>query len=197
MDVRRATADDVDVVASTFADAFSVDPLFQALCGTDRLAPSRLVGLFRAEARQAVRHDDHLLFVHEGGGAALWRAVDEWRRPWHEQIRSIPGAVAAFGVRSLRALAALGAIEAVHPHDPHYYLDSIGTMRSSQGRGIGTTLLRPVLDRIDAEGVGAYLASSNPRNLPFYARHGFAERDVVHPLGDDGPVVTTMWRAPR
>ena len=46
--------------------------------------------------------------------------------------------------------------------------------------------MRPVLDHCDAEGWPAYLESSKERNIPFYARHGFAVVEEV-PLPARGP----------
>lgn len=54
---------------------------------------------------------------------------------------------------------------------------------------------RPVLG-CNEEGLPAYLESSNPRNIAFYARHGFEVREEVE-CGKGAPVCTTMWREPR
>ena len=61
---------------------------------------------------------------------------------------------------------------------------------------MGARLLAPVLARCDRDGLPAYLESSNPRNLPFYERHGFVRRTAV-PLPSGCPLVTPMWRDPR
>ena len=87
-------------------------------------------------------------------------------------------------------------MERVHPPAPHYYLHTLGTRRVSQGHGVGSAVLAPMLDRCDREGVPAYLESSNPRNVAFYARHGFETQGRV-PLPDGAPPITRMWREPR
>ena len=58
------------------------------------------------------------------------------------------------------------------------------------------SLLNHDLDVIDAEHAPAYLESSNPANNLRYEEVGF------EPIGElsapnNGPVVTTMWRAAR
>ena len=88
------------------------------------------------------------------------------------------------------------SLEARHPSGPpHYYLAVLGTDPAQQGQGLGSALLAPVLERCDADGVGAFLESSKERNLAFYGRHRF---EVV---GDyqvpDGPKLWFMWREPR
>ena len=61
-------------------------------------------------------------------------------------------------------------VEKQHPGDPHYYLPYIAVAPTRQGNGLGTALLRPVLDRCDTEGAPAYLEATNKRNLPLYRR---------------------------
>ena len=56
-------------------------------------------------------------------------------------------------------------------------------------------ILEHTLPRCDEDGVIAYLESSNPRNVPFYQRHGF---DIVEVLQiGSSPTFTTMKREPR
>jgi ribosomal protein S18 acetylase RimI-like enzyme len=89
----------------------------------------------------------------------------------------------------------LGA-ERLHPAEPpHWYLAILGTDPDAQGRGLGSRLLAPVLERCDEDGVGAYLESSKERNIAFYARHGFrVTRTWRLPRG---PLLWAMWRDPR
>lgn len=67
------------------------------------------------------------------------------------------------------------------------------------GRGLGTQCIRVGIERANKAGVPCYLESSNPKNIPFYQRHGFRILEEVYPLadsttGDKGPVVTLMLR---
>ena len=64
----------------------------------------------------------------------------------------------------------------------------------AQGRGLGSSVLAPVLGRCDDEGLGAYLESSKEENLAFYSRHGFEVTEEVQLPG--GPPVWLMWRDP-
>ena len=102
----------------------------------------------------------------------------------------------AFGMSNRRPFQILGTMEKVHPREPHYYLEAIGTRQAAQGKGVGSAVMSVMLERCDREGIPAYLESSNPRNIPLYARHGFEVRDPV-PLPAGAPVLTPMWRDPR
>ena len=93
-------------------------------------------------------------------------------------------------------LAGLDRMEARHPQDrPHWYLFILGTEPAAQGRGLGSALLAQVLARIDADGMPAYLESSNERNLALYGRHGFEITSEVTIPG--GPRIWPMWREPH
>jgi GNAT superfamily N-acetyltransferase len=94
-------------------------------------------------------------------------------------------------------LELLARFDAAHPRDePHYYLSLLGTHPDHRGRGIGMGLLAHDLELIDAEGLPAYLESSNPANNRRYATLGFKPNgEFSYPR--NGPKVTTMWRAGR
>lgn len=82
------------------------------------------------------------------------------------------------------------------PKAPSWYLGSLGVERESQGKGIGSRLLAPMLQRCDKQGLTAYLDSSNPRNISFYERLGF--RKHHKPVSIKGsPLMTPMFRPPQ
>jgi GNAT superfamily N-acetyltransferase len=195
--VNRALPDDRDRLAQTFADAFAEDPIFSWLLAGKPDVDRRLERFFRILLRDELRQTDHEVFLaDDGSGGAIWKGIDRWKTPFSTIVRQMPGITAAFGLTNRRPLAILGAMEKVHPHEPHYYLETLGTRRAVQGKGVGSAVMSVVLERCDREGVPAYLESSNPRNIPFYARHGFEVREPV-PLPEGAPVLTPMWREPR
>lgn len=86
-------------------------------------------------------------------------------------------------------------MEAGHPKEPHWYLPMIGVDTNQQGNGIGSALMKYALDRIDEEGLPAYLESSNPRNISLYRRFGF---EVVGEIQAGGsPPLIPMLRKGR
>lgn len=195
--VRPATASDADDVTRALANAFSEDPLFRWMIGPDASLEDRMRVFFGAMVKVSLRKPDHLVFVAEdGSGAAVWQPVGKWKLSPADLLRATPAVVRAFRSRIPVMMGALKAIERVHPDEPHYYLEILGTRKDRQGAGIGSAVMDPVLRRSDEQGLPAYLESSNPRNIPFYARHGFEVREEVD-CGKGAPVVTTMWREPR
>ena len=90
-----------------------------------------------------------------------------------DMFAALPAMLRAFGTKTPRMIGAFNAIEKVHPKEEHYYLEALGTRQDMQSKGVGSAVIRHMLDRCDTEGMPAYLESSNLRNVPFYARHGF------------------------
>lgn len=124
-------------------------------------------------------------------GAALWV-------PPNSPIDD--DAVADLIVRSVESdrheavFSFLGQMEEFHPDEPHWYLPVIGVDPRHRGKGIGSALLRSALARVDADGLGAYLEATSPRNRALYERHGFVVQGEISSA--DSPPLWPMWRAP-
>lgn len=129
--------------------------------------------------------------VEDFAGCALWLAPGE--QPDEEQLaevvaRSIPPH------RHEEVFALFEAMGHIHPSAPHWYLPLIGVDAASQGRGLGSALLRHTLDECDRDGLPAYLEATSPRNVALYERHGFRR---LAPLRiATCPPITPMWREP-
>ena len=67
--------------------------------------------------------------------------------------------------------------------EPHWDLWLIAVDRGRQGRGLGSSLLRPMLERLDAAGDRCCLETLDERTLGLYRRHGFeVVVDAVEPI---------------
>lgn len=137
------------------------------------------------------------IYVTEGlEGAALWDPPGHWKVPVGRIALNIPRTLSIFGLRLIRNLGVLTDIEKVHPREPHYYLAVLGTDPAHQNKGIGTSLMAPVMAKCDQEGVGAYLESSKESNIAFYDRFGFKVTGEYVFRGG-GAKVWFMWRDPQ
>lgn len=195
-DVRKATPADRHGVAATLASAFATDPVCCWMAGRED-CEARMMAFWESLAKSGLAKVDHEIFVAADlSGAAVWRGIDQWKLPPVEVAKALPAMVRSLRFRLPKALGLLSAMEKVHPPQPHYYLEFLGTRRDRQGHGVGSAVLEPILNRCDTEGMPAYLESSNRRNVPFYARHGFVETGEIAAPGD-GPTLTAMWREPR
>jgi ribosomal protein S18 acetylase RimI-like enzyme len=126
------------------------------------------------------------------GGAALWLPPGE--SPDEETLGELVHSTVPAEKRPA-LFSLLTQMGEHHPSDAHWYLPLIGVDPAMQGRGLGQLLMEPILKRCDRAGLLAYLESSNPKNINFYERLGFAitaELEI-----DGGPTLVPMLRTPR
>jgi GNAT superfamily N-acetyltransferase len=190
---RKAIPAESRVLAETLAAAFFDDPVVGWVFPNPQRRRELVPACFEVEVAAGIGHN--CAYATEAlDGAAAWSPPEALERPEEE--------VAAFVGDYLRAAEEcgdaverlLGILDEHRPSDPHYSLELIGTHPESQGGGLGSALLAAGLARCDRDRVPAHLWSSNPRNVPFYERHGF---EVVRTLTlPDGPPVWQMWREP-
>jgi GNAT superfamily N-acetyltransferase len=189
--VRNATKDDVRALSAALARAFEDDPVMTWLYpGLDRI--ERFMRGY--ELKLHLPHGA-VYTTDDIAGGAIWAPPNEWRTSVADILRVTPGLIRVTGRRIRRGLATMTAVERVHPKEPHWYLAVLGTDKAKQGKGIGSALMAPVLERCDAEGLPAYLESSKEQNIPFYRRHGFEVTSEIQL--PNGPKVWPMWRDPR
>lgn len=196
--VRQASDPDLEALTGVLCRAFDQDPVVNWVLRQDSGRSFAFRWLFRLSLAITMPHD-HVYTTADRRTAALWTPPGkwQWRAGWYRQLAQLPGFVRAVGLARLpRVLRATMALEAKHPKRPHFYLFQLAVDPPLQGRGLGSALLRHVLEVCDRESLPAYLENSNPRNLPLYERHGF-EVVECHRMGSDGPPVWLMWREPR
>jgi ribosomal protein S18 acetylase RimI-like enzyme len=145
--------------AETRADAFR--PMWDALIGFSRVYGATYT-------------------TPAGEGASCWIAPGKTKTTLWKLIRT------GFGLpRSILALPRaardrfFGSMRFIDGHHkelmkrPHWHLWALGVAPEAQGRGIGGALLRPILDRADADIVPCYLETQTEANVAFYRKRGF------------------------
>ncbi len=85
-----------------------------------------------------------------------------------------------------RFFAALDFIEPYHKQDmpePHWYTMVVGVDPAFRGKGLGKSLLLPVLDKAAETNIPCYLETGQPANVSFYKKLGFRIlRELVDPV---------------
>src|SRR5215210_1835371 len=173
-DITKLTGADVPRIAHALAHAFEDDPVMSWVYPRDDERFDRLERAFGLYLREIWLPNDECYATETLFGAALWMPPGKWHVSLLDQIRLLPSMISVNGRNFPRLATVLRLIEAKHPKDrPHYYLAVLGIEPELQGRGFGSALMQPVLNRCDREGVPAYLESSKRRNVVLYERHGF------------------------
>lgn len=192
--VRKSAAHDLTTMGGVLAAAFHDDPVISWMVpdeGRRRAGLAGIMGLFAG--RYQAHGENHL--NDTGTGAAVWAPPAVAFTP--EDDERFGADLAAVAGADIARVGELGELlDGHHPHDPHhYYLMLLGVRPDHQGTGIGSALLRAVLDRADREDAPAYLEATSPRNRALYERHGFEVTDELRT--SDCPPLWAMWRRPR
>lgn len=174
--VREARDEDHRQLAQVLVDAFDGDPLSRWLRPDAQERRDRLGARF-TEMLARPSGDAIIETTDECAGVAIWRrplAILDWEAP--------PGT-------RLEAARFYAGVGAAAPPSPFWYLAYLAARVG--GVGTGSALLRHGLARVDG---ACALWTSNPENLGFYERFGFAVA-----ARHDAPGITAWWmtRGPR
>jgi GNAT superfamily N-acetyltransferase len=193
VDARVATADDAATVTEILVRAFNNCPTWGWAFPDQAARAAGHRALWGLLVEGAMRFP----WVWLGAGGvttSVWIPPGESELTAEQIERIEPMLKQMLGDGASRVLTALDAFDAAHPHDePHFYLSLLGTDPAHYGHGYGLGLLAENLRIVDAQGMPAYLESSNPANVPLYERYGFRQRGSFE-LPGGGPTVPTMWR---
>ena len=194
--VRKATPHELDSLAAVLARAFHDDPVARWMVTDDGRRLRFLQRNFRLFLRRLWFEQDECYTTENVAGAIVWERPGQWKTGMLDQLRLLPSMLAINGRLLPRWERALATMESHHPAEPHYYLPVVGVEPQWQGHGLGTSLLRPVLERCDDEKLPAYLEASSPRNRALYQRHGFKVTGQLS-VGPGSPPLWPMWRTPN
>ena len=186
--LRRATADDYATVVRVLARAFENDPVANYMMKRDHMESA--FGTFYKHS--VLPHDE--AWVSGDDGVALWTPPGKWSATGLHLFAMAPALLAAVGATKLVARArAAQRVSELHPREPHWYLFAIGVDPAMQGKGIGSRLLRGVLERCAANQTAADLEASTETNARLYERPGFGVTRELR-VAKDAPPMWLMWR---
>jgi GNAT superfamily N-acetyltransferase len=192
--LRIATEEDIPRLKTVLAEAFYDDPVLGWLMPDAHKRRARLRRFFGIELRHMALPRGKVWTTNDFSGVALIMPPGAWRVPPHATL--LEGG--AFGVHLSRAARLGAAMEWRHMREvrePHYYVRDVGVVPGMQGKGLGSALMRPTLERCDREGLPTYLEASSERNAALYERLGFRLTDELRVGGS--PPLRLMLRHPH
>ena len=190
---RPATPADLPALVETISFAFHEDPAWSWAFPDPERRREQYAAFWTLMISGALRYP-WVQMTKLCDAAAVWIPPGGSELSDEQEAQVEPLLEELVGSRAGEVIELLERFDAAHPrNEPHYYLSLLGTHPDSAGRGLGMALLAENLARIDADGMPAYLESSNPANNHRYARHGFvAIGEFFAPTGTTP--ITTMWR---
>ncbi len=189
-DVRLARHDEVGELAGVLARAFARDPFYAYLAGEGSERKQRMRDGWTGILRFTSDNLSTTYTTDDRAGVALWHPPGYSGAGFVDSLRLLPSVLRlAGGYRRLReiskAIAALEERRRRHVPEPHFYLSALGVEPERQGEGIGTALMRPVLEGADELRMLAYLETATARNVLLYERQGFAVVEELDLPGTD------------
>jgi ribosomal protein S18 acetylase RimI-like enzyme len=176
--IARIRQDQIDIAAAVLARAFHSDPpmvyTLPDAAERERLLPS----FMKTFVTYASIFGEPLTTAEKPESVALWLPLDDLSdTPERDHQAGIDQIPAIFGAEAFRRMMHIAKIsERFHLQTApgkHLYLQFLGVEPARQGQGLGSALIRAMLQRADAERIPCYLDTFQPRNVPLYQKHGF------------------------
>ena len=201
LQIARLTSEDVARAAEVQGRAFFDDPAFMFTLPDAAARRERLPWLMGVGIGYGERYGEVVTTAGDMLGHAVWLPPGETSLAEERMSEfGFDRAAERLGDEALKRFGDFMEHMSAH-HDRlmparHWYLMILGVEPDRQGQGIGSTLIRPALERADADRLPCYLETAKERNLAFYRRHGFEVRHE-EPIPGGGPNVWMMVRDPR
>jgi GNAT superfamily N-acetyltransferase len=185
------TSADEGLAVATIVLAFAADPMTRWTWPHAHQYLAAMPRMVRAFGSRAFSNGSAFC-TEDYAGTALWLPPGV-----HSDEEALGAVIESTAARALRPEtdAIFEQMATYHPTEPHWYLPLIGVDPAHQGEGHGEALMAYALARCDGDHAPAYLESSNPRNIPFYERHGFEPLGAIQ-VGSS-PTLVPMLRRPR
>ena len=194
--IRRAQIRDITQLSQMLARAFDDDPVINWFLRQDHLRDQSCVNMFERFLLPMAIHRGEIYTSEDYRGAAIWYPPEKWKLSFFQELAALPVGIRLTGMRRfLSRMRCFHRLDALHPKSPHYYLETIGCDPDFQGKGYGSAVIQPVLNRCDDNGLPAYLENTKENNLHFYERFGFHITDTFT-IPKNGPSIWLMWREP-
>ncbi len=169
---------DLDQAADVISQAFIDDPLCEFMLPLRRTREKTLKKFFRAYGAVNIQNQRGYGVGKPLTGIAFWLEPVKSDNSINIKYLGlfIPLLFTFYPLGYFRAKRIIKQTDLLHQKyasEPHYYLDNIGVLPNDQGKGISSRLIRPFLERADAEKVSVYTDTVTRSNVSFYDHFGF------------------------
>ncbi len=165
-------------VVEVLARAFQDDPLFVYLFPDASRRIMKSSHFFRRMVRYGLLYGEVYATSSEMEGVTIWLPSENaGMSPWRMLRAGMLLMMAKLSLSEMRRFMRFAEYAtAMHRRLApfrHQYLAFIGVEPELQGRGYASTLLKPILARIDEERLPCYLETQNQKTVPLYEHYGF------------------------
>jgi ribosomal protein S18 acetylase RimI-like enzyme len=169
---------DAKKIAAVIAEAMRDDPLNNYFFTRSERKIELFCLLFQLLVAYGIRQGNLLATSDRYEGFAYWQTPADG--PWRGSAGLLWGGLRLLGKAGLPALRRMYRASIFGYRlrkrllpGPHWYLGLLAVAPERQGRGHASSLLRPVLERIQREGLPCYLETHKQVNVSLYEHFGF------------------------
>jgi ribosomal protein S18 acetylase RimI-like enzyme len=181
----RLQKDQIRPAAEMLARAFNDDAFFKKLVPDPEKRLAKAAHLFAFNLKIGIKYGEvyttssnlegiTMWMPPEGDNISLWRAIRCGVIPLVFRV--------GFGLmRKMNAADAYG--ERVRKRltpKRYWYLAVLGVDPDHQGKGHASAMMKPMLKRIDDEGLPCYLETDGEKNISMYQHFGFKHLEHIH-----------------
>lgn len=164
------------LAANILAQGFVDDPMWKFILPKSQSRLQILMAMFEIFINDGIKRGKVLLASNRQG-VIIWypsqvNIFDDTFTDVEAKINAVAYDFQEFD--AIHRLEQIGKkVQPLVPTIPHHEIFWIATVPVFRGKGVGSSLLKPILNDADTQNVGCYLVSSNPNNTGFYEHHGF------------------------
>ena len=158
--------------------AFRNDPMSIYFYADELEREKKLPYLFQVILSYCIRYGEVYTSSNTLEGVAAWLNSDNHPMTFWKLVRSgmLTAMLKSGGAGTSRVRNLADYTDKVHKRlvpFKHWYLQILGVDPQFQGNGYASKLMRPMLARIDREGLSCYLETMEETNIPLYEHFGF------------------------
>ncbi len=182
-------------MVNVISRAFDRDPVFNWIVKQDHRREERIRHIIETSLKIVLPFAE-VYTTKEKKGFALWVPPYHHRPSAAQTFNLMKMFVQTSGPRRLMEMLHLfRSLQNQYPEEPFCHLLYLAVDPEDQGKGMGTSLLLPVLAECSTNNILAYLENSNENNLSLYQKSGFCSFNEWQ-LPKNGPTIWFMKRDP-
>lgn len=188
------TSADKTKVVNIISQAFDNDPVFNWIVRQNQ-KQKRIRKLVESSVELTIPFEEIYISKDEKG-TAVWVPPDKHKLSLYQTFKILNMFIQISGLkRIIEMMKFFSFMEKQYPKEPFFHLLYLAVVPEAQSKGIGASLMKPILNYCSQNNLYVYLENSSEKNLSLYEKNGFNVFKEWK-ISDDGPAIWFMKRKP-
>lgn len=191
----KISANQALIAVNILAQGFVEDPMWKFILPRSQNRLQILKAMFEVFVEDGIKRGE-VLVAPNRQGAIIWypsqvNIFDDNFTDVETKIKAITQNFQEFD--AIHRLETIGKkVQPLAPTIPHHEIFWIATLPEFRGKGVGSRLLKPIINDANVQKIGCHLVSSNPDNTSFYRHHGFQQYSLIS-INSELTLTEMMW----